>query len=62
LSRENALRLAAPPELVQDMLLTRIEQELKAKPARVSKRQVEADWRLLEQALDERKAELRETR
>ena len=60
LSRENVFRLAAPPELVQDMLLTRIEQELKAKPARVSKRQVESDWRLLEQALDERKAELQE--
>jgi hypothetical protein len=62
LSRENVLRLASPPELVQDMLLTRIEQELKAKPARVSKRQVEADWRLLEQSLEARKAELREMR
>src|SRR5262249_44173611 len=27
-SRENAFRLATPPELVQDILLTRIEQEL----------------------------------
>jgi len=57
-SRENAFRLATPPELVQDIMLTRIEQELKPKPAKVSKHQVEADWQLLLQALEEQKAEL----
>jgi hypothetical protein len=61
LSRENAFRLAAPPELVQDMMLTRLEQELKPKPARVSKRQIESDWQLLQQALEEEKAELSNT-
>jgi hypothetical protein len=62
LSRENALRLVAPPELVQDLMLTRLEHELKPKQPKVSKRQVEADWNLLQQALDARKAELAATR
>jgi hypothetical protein len=58
ITRENALRLAAPPELVQDLMLTRLEHELKPKHPLVSKRQVENDWALLQRALDERKAEL----
>jgi hypothetical protein len=56
--RDNALRMNAPPEIVQDLMLTRLEQELKPKPARTSKQQVENDLRLLQRALDERKAEL----
>jgi len=48
----------APPEIVQDLVLTRLEQELKPKPVRASKRQVEQDFSLLQRALDERKAEL----
>jgi hypothetical protein len=56
--RDNAFRMTAPPEIVQDLMLTRLEQELKPKPARTSKRQVEADWKLLQRALDERNAEL----
>src|SRR5438552_8968809 len=56
--RDNALRMNAPPEIVQDLVLTRLEQELKPKPARASKRQVEQDFSLLQRALDERKAEL----
>src|SRR5215470_5584653 len=58
LSRENIFRLASPPELVQDMMLTRLERELKPKPARISQQQIEADWNLLQQALDVQKAEL----
>lgn len=47
----NALRLAAPPQLVEGLLFTRLEQELKpAKPERVSARQVSNDWQLLERA------------
>src|SRR5215469_14909994 len=49
LCRGNALRLAAPPELVQDLLLTRLEIELKpTKPMRTSEEQVRSDWELLE--------------
>jgi hypothetical protein len=56
--RDNAFRISAPPEIVQDLMITRLEQELKPKPARTSKRQVEADWNMLQHALEERKAEL----
>jgi hypothetical protein len=56
--RDNALRMTAPAEIVQDLMLTRLEQELKPKPTRVSERQVKSDWILLQRALDERKAEL----
>ncbi len=59
LSRGNALRLSAPPELVQGLLLTRLEQELKpSKPSRVSGQQVENDWKLLERAVEARQAAL----
>jgi len=58
MSRENAFRLSTPPELVQDMMLTRLEQELKPKSPHISKRQVESDWTLLQRALDERNARL----
>ena len=58
MSRENAFRLSTPPELVQDMMLTRLEQELKPKSPHISKRQVESDWKLLQRALDERNAEM----
>src|SRR6266496_394335 len=56
--RDNAFRMTAPPEIVQDLMLTRLEQELKPKPSRASKRQVEQDLRLLQRALEERNAEL----
>lgn len=49
--RNNALALIAPPELVQDLLFARLEQELKpTKPLHVSKQQIESDWKLLQQA------------
>ena len=40
-------------------LLKRMEWELKPKHPVVSKRQVEADWQLLQRSLEESKAELR---
>ncbi|MBV9340356.1 MAG: hypothetical protein JO159_05640 [Acidobacteria bacterium] len=59
LCRGNALRLAAPPELVEDLLLTRLEVELKpAKPIRTSEEQVESDWKLLEAAREQSRAAL----
>jgi len=58
-SRGNALRLSAPPEFTQQLLLTRLEHELKpGKPARASREQVESDWKLLEQATEARQADL----
>jgi hypothetical protein len=59
LSRGNALRLSAPPELVQGLLLTRLEEELKpSKPSRVSGQQAESDWKLLQGAVEARQAAL----
>ncbi len=59
LSRGNALRLTAPPEFTQGLLLTRLEHELKSgKPPRASQRGVESDWKLLERAVEARQAEL----
>jgi hypothetical protein len=49
--RGNALRMAAPPELIEQLLVSRLEQELKpAKPAKASARQVASDWNLFEKA------------
>lgn len=49
--RDNAMRMVAPPELVEDLLFARMEQELKAhSPSHVSEQQVESDWKLLQQA------------
>ena len=57
--RDNALRMVAPPELVQDLMFARLQQELKPdKPPRVSRQQVESDWRLLQQATKASEASL----
>jgi hypothetical protein len=59
LSRGNALRLSAPPEFTQQLVLTRLEHELKSsKPPRASRRQIESDWKLLQRAVEAREAEL----
>jgi hypothetical protein len=59
--RNNALRMIAPPELVEDLLLARLEQELKPhNPSHVSKLQIEGDWNLLEQATKATEASLNE--
>lgn len=57
--RDNALRMVAPPELLQDLMFARLEQELKpAKPPRVSRQQIESDWKLLQQATKASEASL----
>lgn len=57
--RDNAFRLAAPPELVEGLLFARLEQELKAKkPAHASKQQIESDLNLLQQATKATEASL----
>ena len=59
LCRSNTLRLSAPPEFVEDLVLTRLQQELKhGKPARASLNQVKSDWKLLEDARAARDASL----
>jgi hypothetical protein len=57
--RSNTLRLSAPPELIEDLVLARMQQELKpAKPARTSLLQVNSDWKLIEAAREAREAAL----
>jgi hypothetical protein len=52
LCRANILRTTAPPELVQQLLLVRLQHDLKAgDPARASAANVATDWRLLQQTL-----------
>ncbi|MBV9179955.1 MAG: hypothetical protein JO356_01470 [Acidobacteria bacterium] len=51
LCQGNALRMAGPPELVEHLLLTRLEFELRrTKPTRTSSEQIRNDWKLLGQA------------
>jgi hypothetical protein len=57
--RNNALRLSAPPEVAQQLLFTRLEQQLKpGNPSRTSLQQIESDWKLLQQAVEARQASL----
>jgi hypothetical protein len=59
LCRANALRIAGSPELVQNLLLTRLEFELKrTKPMRTSGAQVKNDWKLLGDARSRNRAAL----
>jgi hypothetical protein len=61
--RDNALSLPAPQEVVQELLFTRLEEELKSgKPTRTSLQQIETDFHLLEQAVEARQAFLLEQR
>lgn len=58
LCRGNMLRLSAPPEFVEDLVLTRLQDELKpGKPARASVPEVKRDWKLLEAAREAREAD-----
>ena len=50
LCRSNTLRLSVPSEFVEDLVLARLQQELKSKPARVSEQQIRIDWELLKSA------------
>lgn len=48
--RDNALRMAAPPQLIEGLLFARLEQELKSKkPAHASEQQIQSDFMLLQQ-------------
>jgi hypothetical protein len=57
--RANALRLPAPLEFTEQLLLTRLEQELKpGTPSRASEREVEDDWALLQESLSRQPVQL----
>jgi hypothetical protein len=49
--RDNALRISGSPELIEGLVLARIETELKLKhPIRASESEIRSDWNLLEAA------------
>ena len=51
ISRGNVLRISGSPELVEGLVLARLETELKSKnPIRASESQIRSDWKLLEAA------------
>ncbi len=54
----NALRVSRSPELVQDLVLSRLEAQLKTKKPRISEQSVRRDWKLLESAREQSEAEL----
>jgi hypothetical protein len=57
--RANALRVSRSPELVEDLVLARLQTELKPKnPIRASESEVKADWKLLQAAREASQAEL----
>ena len=57
--RDNALRMSAPAQLVEGLLFARLDQELKSKkPAHASERQIESDFKLLQQVTKSREASL----
>ena len=57
--RNNALRISAPPQLVEGLLFARLNQELKSKkPAHASVAQIESDLELLQQVTKSSEASL----
>lgn len=56
--RGNALRASSSPELLQDLVLTRMYAELKVKKPRISEQLVKNDWKLLQSAREESRADL----
>ena len=57
--RDNALRMSAPPQLVEGLLFARLEQELKSKkPAHASEQQIQSDFKLLQEVTKSREAAL----
>lgn len=56
LSRDNILSTSAPPELAESILVRRLHEELKkGESPKVSERDIENDWALLQQVLLERR-------
>jgi hypothetical protein len=58
--RENAVRISAPPQLLEGLLVARLNEELKSKkPAHASEKQIESDLMLLQQVTKSSEASLR---
>ena len=56
--RGNGLHLSGSPELLQNLLLSRLDEQLRNKKPRISEPSIKSDWRLLETALEESRAAL----
>ena len=54
----NALRIPGSSELVQHLVLTHLDAELKAKKSRISEQSVKNDWKLLQSAREASRAAL----
>ena len=54
----NALHVSKSPELVQDLVLSRLEAQLKTKKPHISEQSVKNDWKLLQSAREESEAAL----
>jgi hypothetical protein len=60
LCRGNALHSSASPEVLEQLMLARLQVELKpGNPPRISEQQVKSDWQLFQAARGEKRAELR---
>ena len=56
--RGNALHVSGSPELLQNLLLSRLDEQLRNKKPRVSEQSIKSDWKLLESAREESRAAL----
>lgn len=56
--RGNALHGTGSPELLENLLLSRLDEQLRNKSPRVSEQSIKSDWKLLESAREERRAAL----
>jgi hypothetical protein len=56
--RGNALHVSGSPELLQNLLLSRLDEQLRNKKRRISEQSIKSDWRMLESAREESRAAL----
>jgi hypothetical protein len=56
--RGNALHVSGSPELLQNLLLSRLDEQLRNKKPRISEQSIQSDWTLLESAREESRAAL----
>lgn len=56
--RGNALHVSGSPELLQNLLLSRLDEQLRNKKPRISEPSIKSDWRMLESAREESRAAL----
>jgi hypothetical protein len=56
--RGNALHVSGSPELLQNLLLSRLDEQLRNKKPRISEQSIKSDWRMLESAREESRAAL----